>query len=122
MAVPNRSTLINHSYKVLKKHFQPIAAPQGRKILEHLLFGICLDGTTYEIAEQAFERIQQVSFDWNEVRVTSVAELAESFKGAPAPSISASNFKRALHSVLKRTTRTTSSRSPNRTWARPSRS
>lgn len=101
MAVQNRSNLISHSFKVLKKHYQPVPPPQGRSVLEHLLFGICLEGTPYDVAERAFANIRQLSYDWNEVRVTSVAELAESFKGAPHPAKSASNFKRALHSVFE---------------------
>ena len=101
MAVQNRSNLINQSYKVLKKHYQPVPPPEGRNVLEHLLYGICLESVSYEIADQAFERIREVSFDWNEVRVTSVAELAESFKGAPNPKMSATNLKQALHSIFE---------------------
>ncbi len=100
MAISNRADRIAHVYKILKKHYQPLVPPQ-RTVLEHLLYACCLDGVAYEKADLAFQRIQEISIDWNEVRVTSAAEIAESMVGFPEPRRSASNLRRVLQSVFE---------------------
>ncbi len=100
MAISNRADRIAHVYKILKKHYQPVAAPQ-RTVLEHLLYACCLDGVSYDKADVAFQRIQEISIDWNEVRVTSAAEIAESMVGFPEPRRSAANLRRVLQSVFE---------------------
>ena len=96
----NRADLINKTYKVLKKHYKPVASPD-HSALECLLFACLLENTPYDKAEAAFARIREISSDWNEVRVTAVLELAESLKGFPDARRSASNLRRVLHSVFE---------------------
>ena len=100
MATSNRADKITHVYKILKKHFKPVSPPQ-RSVLEHLLYACCLENVSYEKADQAFERIQGISFDWNEVRVTSAGELGESMTGFPEPRRSAATLRRILQSVFE---------------------
>ena len=96
----NRADRINNVFKILKKHFQPVPTPQ-RPVLEHLLYATCLENVAYSKADQAFARIKEISFDWNEVRVTSAAELAESMSGFPDPRRSAATLRRVLQSVFE---------------------
>jgi endonuclease-3 len=42
-----------------------------------------------------------VYFDWNEIRVTTVTELAEALAGVPEPAAAAQRVKRALQSVFE---------------------
>jgi len=101
MASSNRSALIIKSYKILKKHFQPQVDLIERSVLENLLFASCLENADYDRALTAFERVKAEAFDWNELRVTSVTELAEQMAGLPEPKIAATSLKQTLHSVFE---------------------
>lgn len=100
MAV-NRSALITKLYKVLKKHYQPVAAPSGRSLLENLLFAACLENTPYGVADEAYKAVSTAFFDWNEVRVSTVKELSEIMRMLPDPQAGANNLRRSLQSVFE---------------------
>jgi len=57
--------------------------PQSRPVLEQFLYAICREGVTRELAERAFRSLNEHYFDWNEVRVSSPRELAESMDCLP---------------------------------------
>jgi endonuclease-3 len=101
MATPNRSEIIQRTYKVLKKHYKPITCVGDRSLLEHLLYALCLENATHEKADEGFARIQESYFDWNEVRVTTVGELAEQLAGLPNPAAAATHLKQTLQSVFE---------------------
>jgi len=101
MATPNRSEIIQRTYKVLKKHYKPITCVGDRSLLEHLLYALCLENATHEKADEGFARIQESYFDWNEVRVTTVGELAEQLAGLPDPAAAATHLKQTLQSVFE---------------------
>ena len=100
MSASNRSTLIAKSYKVLKKHYAPVA-PVERSVLETLVYAACLENAKYDAANEGFRQIKDVSYDWNEVRVTSVTELSESLPNVPEPKQAAANVKRLLHGIFE---------------------
>lgn len=101
MTATNRAAQLAKIHKVLKKHYKPTSTPTDRSILEHLLYACCLEDARPEAADDAFAKLQQNYFDWNEVRVTTVAELSEQLGMLPAPSSSAANLKRALQAVFE---------------------
>src|SRR5436190_7757462 len=101
MTTPNRTAIISKLYKVLKKHYKPIAPPADRTALEHLLYGCLLENSRYEAADEAFAKLKELYFDWNEIRVTTVTELAEGMGGIPDASASAQRVKRALQSIFE---------------------
>lgn len=101
MSASNRAALINKIYKVLKKYYKPVKPPDDRTLLEHLLYACCLENASYEAADEAFAKAQQSFFDWNEIRVTTVAELAESLTSLPDPASAAKRLKRCLQSVFE---------------------
>ncbi len=72
-----------------------------RPLLEHLLYACCLESAPHEAAEEAFAKLQQAYYDWNEVRVTTVSELSEVMSGLPRPAEAASRLKRCLQSVFE---------------------
>ncbi|HQU42676.1 MAG TPA: hypothetical protein PK867_07680, partial [Pirellulales bacterium] len=100
MPTPNRSTLIGRMHKVLKKHYKPVPIPE-RPALEHLLYACCLENAQYEAADKAYTAVSTTFFDWNEVRVSTVKELAEVMHVLPEPASSAANLKRVLQSVFE---------------------
>ncbi len=102
MATPNRSSLLARLHKTLKKHYKPVAAP-GRALLEHLLYASCLENASYESAETAYAAVSTSFFDWNEVRVSSVKELAEAMRALPEPEVAADRLKRTLQSAFEAT-------------------
>jgi endonuclease III len=103
MAGPNRSTLIAKLYKVLKQHYKPILLDGNRPLLEQMLFACCLENATYAKAEKIFQHLSSSFFDWNEVRVSTVKELAESMRELPNPAGAASNLKSVLQTVFEAT-------------------
>src|SRR5207237_2342534 len=57
--------------------------PEPRPVLEQFLYAICREGVTREVADRAFRNLREQYFDWNEVRVSSARELAESMACLP---------------------------------------
>ncbi len=103
MANPSRATIINKLHKVLKKHFKPVAGGNDRSVVENLLYAHCLQNVSFDKADAAFTRLRNSFFDWNEVRVTTVAELAEVMQELPDALQSATNIKRSLQSIFEGT-------------------
>lgn len=101
MSNPNRSALINTTFKVLKEHYQPCQPPADRTLFEHLLYACCLEDARPEAADEAFAKLQQTFYDWNEVRVTTIKELAETMSSLPDPAAAAKRLKQALQHVFE---------------------
>jgi endonuclease-3 len=59
------------------------AEPEPRPVLEQFIYAICREGVTRELADLAFRNLREHYFDWNEVRVSSARELAESMECLP---------------------------------------
>lgn len=97
----NRAALLTKLHKVLKKHYKPTTPPSGRTVLEHLLYACCLENARQEAADEAFAKLKELYFDWNEVRVTTVAELSEVMTGIPDAPSAAQRLKKALQSVFE---------------------
>lgn len=97
----NRSAAIAKLYKVLKKHYKPVTPPSDRTALEHLLYSCLLENSRYESADEAFAKLKELYFDWNEIRVTTVTELAEGMGGIPDAAGAAQRVKRSLQSVFE---------------------
>ncbi len=98
-----RQKLVAKLHKVLKGHYTPRLPDTSRPLLEQVLFACCLENADYESAEKAFTKLLENSFDLNEVRVTTVAELAEVLAGLPDPSRAALALRRALQAVFEST-------------------
>jgi hypothetical protein len=97
----NRTAIISKLYKVLKKHYKPIMPPANRPAMEHLLYGCLLENARFDVADEAFAKLKELYFDWNEIRVTTVTELAEGMGGIPDASAAAQRVKRALQSIFE---------------------
>lgn len=102
MGTSNRAALLVKTHKVLKKHYTPVA-PGDRPLLSQLLFSLCLENSSYEGAEKVIAELEKGFFDWNEVRVSTVSELAELMTPLRDPKAQAANLKRALQSVFEAT-------------------
>jgi endonuclease-3 len=101
MSSTNRSALFAKINKVLRKHYEPVTPPSERTVLEHLLYACVLENAKHDTVDDVFARLQKNYFDWNEIRVTSVPELAEVMSHIPDAVEAAKRMKRALQSVFE---------------------
>jgi endonuclease III len=103
MAQPSRTAQIAKIHKVLKKYYKPVNPEPSRSVIEHLLFACCLENAPYDATEEAFAALSHNFFDWNEVRVSTVRELAEEMPRLPDPTLAAQRIKRVLQSIFDAT-------------------
>lgn len=101
MSTKNRGDRIQLLHKVATKHFTPVLATEDRSVLEHLLYACCLEDASYEAADEAFHRLQESFFDWNEVRVTTVSELGDTLHNLPDATAAAVRIKKNLQSLFE---------------------
>ena len=101
MTGSNRAAILSKVHKVLKKHYKPSVPPAERSVLEHLLYACCLENARVEAADEAFAKLKELFFDWNEVRVTTTTELAEVMTSIPDASAAATRIKKSLQSVFE---------------------
>lgn len=101
MSTKNRGDRIQLLHKVVTKHYTPVPAAEDRSVLEQLLYACCLENVSYDAADEAFHRLQESFFDWNEVRVTTVSELCETLHNLPTPAAAALRIKKNLQSLFE---------------------
>ncbi len=101
MVAQNRAALIKTTLNYAKKKFNPAPAPPERSLLEHWIYGCCLENAHHEEADKAYQAITEAAFDWNEIRVTTVTELAEQMSAVANPREAATRVKRTLQSVFE---------------------
>jgi hypothetical protein len=87
----NRAAKYELLHKSLKKHYKPLPEPGERAVLDHLVYACCLEDAKADQADEAFAKLQQAYFDWNEVRVTSL----------PNPIQAGHRIKRCLQSLFE---------------------
>lgn len=100
MSSSNRTDVLKRLYAELKKKYSAIL-PVERTVLEHFLYAACLEDATYEAADAAFAALVDTMSGWNEVRVSSVAELAELMPQLPDPRGTAGKIRKILHAVFE---------------------
>jgi endonuclease-3 len=78
-AITNTQQLLTHAQNVLRKRFPLPAAEAGepRPLLEELVYAICREASTAAEADAGYARLRKVFVDWNEVRVSTVQEVAD---------------------------------------------
>ena len=101
MSTSNRATLINKIQKVLTKNYKPYNPPTDRSLLDHLLYASCLENSSPDAADEAFAKLQEMFFDWNEVRVTTVVELSQVMSSLQDPVESAQRIRKSLQGVFE---------------------
>ncbi|MBI2478631.1 MAG: hypothetical protein HYV60_08350 [Planctomycetia bacterium] len=102
MSASNRADILTKTVKILRKHFKPAAPPSDRSVLEHLLYACCLEKSKHDVTDDVFAKLQESYYDWNEVRVTTIAELAEVMAPLNDPPQAANRLKRALQGVFEK--------------------
>jgi endonuclease-3 len=98
----NKQRVLTHLFTALKKSCD-IADQEGRPVMEQLLYGICRENTSREQADTAFANLRSQFFDWNEIRVSSVHEVAEVLRDLPEPELRAERIIALLQEVFEAT-------------------
>lgn len=98
-----KKQLLGKLHRLLKSHYKPVPPVPGRSLLDQVLFACCLENARHDVAEKAFARVLESYFDLNEIRVTTVAELAETLHELPDPPRAALALRRVLQSVFEST-------------------
>lgn len=83
-ATTNKQLILTQLLATGKVGSEAQAEPTRRTVVEQILYSICREGTTRQVADRVFKRLQTEFFDWNEVRVSQEAEVAEVMQGLPA--------------------------------------
>lgn len=101
LASMNKQDLLTKSLKLLDKKFPPPPEAVARPVLEEALYAVVREGTTTETANAVFAKFKGTFFDWNEVRVSTIPEIAEALKGVPDAGRKAQRVNEILHYVFE---------------------
>ncbi len=101
MSTPNRTALLNKTQRVLKRTYKVTPPRSDQPLLETLLFACCLENAHFDEATDALAKVQNSFFDWNEIRVSTIKELAETFSGLRDANGAAARLKNVLQAVFE---------------------
>ena len=101
MSASKRATLIGKLNSALKKHYNPLPAQPARPLLEHVLYASLLQDAAADLADEGMAKCEQEFYDWNEVRVTTVTELAQVLSRLPEPMTAARRMKSNLQAIFE---------------------
>ncbi len=86
---------------LLKKHYKPDGHKKDRSVLETMLYAVCLENSTQEQADAAYEILQSDFHDLNEIRVSTYSELTPCFTGMSDPDSRAARVRAILQYVFE---------------------
>lgn len=76
-ATTNKHQQLTQALALLKKKYPVTVEAEARPVLEEVLYAVLREGATTAQADAAFAKLREAFFDWNEVRVSTVPEVAE---------------------------------------------
>jgi hypothetical protein len=99
----DKLTLGKKLVSVLKKRYHQPVPKHERPVLETLLYAVCLEDASSAQADTAYERLWSAFHDLNELRVSSITELATHvFDGMPDPDWRAHRVRNILQYVFEK--------------------
>ena len=98
---PNKTDKIKSLFKLVQKRHKHAPTPPTRNVLEHLIYAAVLENASFEAADQALAILEHHYIDWNEVRVSTAQELADTFPHLPEPLATGERVKRTLQAVFE---------------------
>jgi endonuclease-3 len=100
-ATTNKQQLLTFTQNALKKKFPVPPEPEKRSVLEEVLYAIVREGVPSADADTAFAALKTAFFDWNELRVSSVQEVADVLGRLPEASVKAERLVGVLQEVFE---------------------
>lgn len=98
----NKAQLLTSLFNLLRKDFT-VGEPAERPVLEQMIYALLREGATCEEANAAFDRLKTQFYDWNEVRVSGEAEVAEALEGLSDAAARAERVIALLQEVFEST-------------------
>ncbi|MDR2754380.1 MAG: hypothetical protein LBC20_01615 [Planctomycetaceae bacterium] len=89
--------------KILQKRHKSLPNPPERTVLAHLVYAALLENSLFEHADSAFTVLENYFIDWNEIRVSTVNELADTFPMLSDPLAAGERVRRTLQGVFEKT-------------------
>ena len=89
--------------KLLQKRLKGLPVPSERTVLEHLIYAALLENASFEQADAAYAVLEGYFIDWNEIRVSTVRELADTFSMLPDPAAAGNRVRSSLQGVFEKT-------------------
>ena len=80
-----------------------LTAPPQRTVLETLMYAALLENATFDKADLAYTILENYYIDWNEIRVCTVRELADTLTDLPDPEAAADRVRKALQGIFEKT-------------------
>ena len=80
-----------------------LSAPPQRTVLETLMYAALLENATFDKADLAYTVLENYYIDWNEIRVSSVRELADTLTDLPNPEAAAERVRKSLQGIFEKT-------------------
>ena len=104
-AITNKQQMLAQAHALLKKRFPlPASGPdEPRPVLEELIYAVCREGATPADADRAYDALRKTFVDWNEVRVSTVQEVADSLRPLPGAGLKAGWIIALLQAVFEMT-------------------
>ena len=87
---------------LLKKRYKDAVPQISRRVLETVIYGICLEDSSPADADACYGRIETVFHDLNEVRVSSISELTDVFHGQADPEWRALRVRSIIQYVFEK--------------------
>jgi len=97
----DRQQICRKLTRLLKQRYKTAPPKRDEPILETLLYAICLEDSTPQQAQSAFDKLQSSFHDLNEIRVSSISELTEVLKSLSRPEFRALEIRSALQHVFE---------------------
>jgi endonuclease-3 len=102
-ATVNKQQVLTTALTTLRKKFPAPPEPDKRPVLEEVVYAICREGVPSSAADAAYARLRGQFFDWNEVRVSSVQEVADALGRMPGAADRAKRIVEFLQEHFERT-------------------
>ena len=80
-----------------------LTSPPQRSVLETLMYAALLENAPFAQADLAYTVLENYYIDWNEIRVCSVRELADTLIDLPHPKEAAERIRGALQGIFEKT-------------------
>jgi endonuclease-3 len=105
MAAPTKNQKIEALVKLVQKRSRGagLTAPPKRTVLETLMYAALLENAPFDKADIAYTVLENYYIDWNEIRVCSVRELADTLTDLPNPEAAAERVRKALQGIFEKT-------------------
>ena len=67
------------------------------------MYAALLENSTFDKADTAYTVLENYYIDWNEIRVCSLRELADTLTDLPHPEAAADRVRKALQGIFEKT-------------------